>query len=134
MDATINAARNYDEFLASGGTSLSETMPDIRPARTNWQQFCQESPLTDEELAAYGQLRRAVLTAALIGSAAIKDFIFEATMNEFQELRRQKERPRTDDWSDVVAFADASRRLRRAEIAAWARWQSAARGGEGPQG
>ena len=95
-------------------------MPDIRPDRTNWQQFCQEPPLTKKEAALWDQMAKAVGE-----DDELFDFIFGATEAEGKELRRAELASRSDDWSDLVAFADAARKLKRAEIKAWAKWKEA---------
>jgi alpha-ketoglutarate-dependent taurine dioxygenase len=104
--------------------------PDIRPDRNNWRQFTTEPPLSSEEAAEWQAMAKAIREAEaqalanLSISSTLFDFIFAATSEEYEVLRAVEGAARTSDWADLVATADAGRRLKRAEIAAWERWKS----------
>ena len=93
-------------------------MVDIKPDRTNWRQFCQEPPLTDEEWAEWREMAEAIRQAEDEGDGTLFDFITSETQGECDEyIAREQE-----GWSGLVARSDANRRLERAEIAAWRRY------------
>lgn len=109
-------------------------MPDIRPDRNNWRQFCQEPQLSDEEDTEWQKMAKAIREAEARNDGELFDFITAEVEVEDRELRRLEDAAQPGDWSDLVASADARRKLKRAEIAAWERWQAAAQGGEGSDG
>jgi hypothetical protein len=96
-------------------------MPDIKPDRHNWKQFCKESELTSEEHAVWNEMARAIKEAEARGDGSLFDFITAEVQTEDEELRWLED-IQSGDWSDLVASADASRRLKRAEIAAWQKY------------
>ena len=96
-------------------------MPDIRPDRHNWKRFCTEPELTSEEHAIWNEMARAIREAEAKGDGGLFDFITAEVQAEDKELRRL-ENIQSSDWSDLVASADAGRRLKRAEIAAWQKY------------
>lgn len=91
-------------------------MVDIKPGRTNWKQFCEEAPLSDEEHAEWKEM-----CAVIIVDDAVFTFVEEKTEVEWK-ASTTRAKP-GDDWSDMVKWADASRRLARAEIQAWRLWK-----------
>jgi hypothetical protein len=93
-------------------TQVIETVP----TRENWESFCEEEPLTEEEWVAWYSLAEVARendeVASFIESEAA-DEIAEHDQFEF-----------TYDWSCLVQSSDRFKRMRRAQIAAWAKWQA----------
>jgi len=79
----------------------------------NWLDHCTEPPLTRAEAARWRDL-----VLAMAADPALDDRIHAATVTE-RAAFMAAQRITTADWSDVVAWADAWRRLQRAELAAW---------------
>lgn len=91
-------------------------MVNIKPNRTNWKQFCQEPPLTEDEIAEWNEL-----ASAIMQNDALFDAIAAETEAEWQRAYSLK--PGTKDWTDMVEWADANRALQRAEIKAHRKWR-----------
>ena len=88
----------------------------VEPDRTNWKQFCQVLPLTDAEYADWREMSRTI----------VKDdnlFAFVVERTEVEWKQSIAEAGKVECWSDMVKWADAYRRLQRAEIAAWKEWK-----------
>lgn len=87
--------------------------------RTNWKEFRQEPPLTEKEIGLWNQMA---------GECVKNDALFQFLENETESLlmEARKAPNRSGDWSDVVEWADANRRLQRAEIAAYLKWKGEA--------
>ena len=86
-------------------------MPDIKPSRENWSEFCEEPALTNEEWREHRDLAFAIL-----GDDEMQTRLLDATLEEHIDRDTVAAIMSTDDWSDIVAQADASRRLMRAEL------------------
>lgn len=88
---------------------------ETRPTRENWESFCEEEPLSKDEWAAWYSLaevaRENETVAAFIETEAAAE-IAEHDQFEF-----------TYDWSNLVESSDRFKRMRRAQIAAWQKWQ-----------
>ena len=93
-------------------TSIVET----KPSHENWEQFCEEMELIPEEWAAWYQL-----AAVARSNEEVAEFIEAEAADEIAE--HDQGTPYTEDWSDVVIGSDRFKRMRRAQIAAWAKWQ-----------
>ena len=93
--------------------------PNARPTRENWQQFCQEDPLTADEAAAWCEMAD---TVKLHRTPGRLEFIIAATREEEAAYRKAR-KIATNDWANLARKVDTSRRYKRAELAAWARWQ-----------
>ena len=83
----------------------------IQPNRDNWREFCEEPPITEEERALWHSI-----VATVLPNEELMDDLCRSTEDLWQEYHDIQA---TDDWSDLVAGADALRRLERAEIAWW---------------
>lgn len=88
-------------------------MPDIKPNRRNWREFCQEPELTAEEWQEWQEM-----AAAIRVNNNLLDKVIEATTATTRGVIR-KLPSTTRDWSDVVAESDERRRTMRAELAWW---------------
>jgi hypothetical protein len=82
-------------------------MTDI--TRHNWKEHCQEPELTADEWRRWEAIAAHVRT-----DEDFADCVFAATEAEFQAERAAGELP---GWDGLVAWADASRRYKRAVIA-----------------
>ena len=87
---------------------------EIKPDRTNWKRFCKEPQLTEVEQKAWNELASAIQQ---------NDVLYDFINAETEWAAFQQERLRTDDWSDLVEWADANRALQRAEIKAYQEWR-----------
>ena len=85
-------------------------MADIRPNRDNWHEFCEAEPLTNAE---WRERRDRML--AIVGDEEMSARLLDATLKEVADFGNAAEL-RTDDWTDMVVQADATRRLWRAEL------------------
>ena len=92
---------------------------NIRPTRETWKQFCVELQLTGEEATAYHAMKAAIRAD---GTDELCNFIISATVAEAAAYDGAAVAV-TDDWADLVQEVDANRRYKRAELAAWRRWQ-----------
>jgi len=96
--------------------------PDIQPDRNNWRQFCEEEPLSDEEEAQWQEMAKAIRAAGPWGSPDLFNFIAGETEEEYNAVHAAEG---LKGWAGMVKSADARRRMIRAEIKAWERWQEA---------
>jgi len=94
---------------------------ETRPTRDNWEQFCEEEPLTEEEWAAWYEL---AAVARVNGEVAT--FIETEAADEIAEHDQFEF---TYDWSNLVQSSDKFKRMRRAQIRAWRKWQEKQREG-----
>lgn len=78
--------------------------------RHNWQAHCQEPQLTEDEWQRWYVVAERIRT-----DRGFADAVIEATETEFQAERAAGKR---SGWAGCVAWADASRRYRRAVIEA----------------
>ena len=88
--------------------------------RENYETFCTEPPLDTLEIAALARAR-----GAARNSRALREF-FEANQDWLAAVKEERAvglRGRSDDWADVVAYADACRRRQRCEIAVYEQWR-----------
>jgi len=92
-------------------------MKTVIPSRHNWEAFCQEPQLTKQEQREWTELAREARS-----DDQFLAYICKAVQVEEAALQVAS-RQYTKDYSDLVAFADANRVLKRAEIATHARWQ-----------
>ena len=93
--------------------------------RANYRDFCTESELTKDEQQQWHVMARAI-REQIHGKPLDDSPLFCHIQGETEAEHaayRAAELCCTRDWSDVAAFADACRRLKRAEVAAWLRWQ-----------
>jgi len=81
--------------------------------RDNWREHCQEPELIADEK----QERHEMLEACRVQNGLIK-YLAECTESENNAFPS-----RVSEWSELVIWADANRRLQRAELVAWRRWQ-----------
>ena len=88
---------------------------EMKPDRTNWKLFCQEPPLTEDEITEWNEL-----ASAIMRNDALFDIVAAETETEWQ-LAYSLE-PSTD-WTSVVEWADANRASQRAEIRAYQKWK-----------
>jgi hypothetical protein len=84
-------------------------MPNIKPNRDNWREFCEEPKLTDEEYEVW-----LGMSAATSADDDLMTELIEAVPGKREPIEFGG-----DDWSDVVTEVDASRRLARAEVEWW---------------
>lgn len=96
-------------------TQITETKPN----RQNWEQFCEEEPLTKEEWATWYEL---AAVARVNGEVA--NFIETEAADEIAEHDQFEF---TYEWSNLVESSDRFKRMRRAQIAAWQKWRERAR-------
>jgi len=89
---------------------------ETRPTRENWGQFCEEPELTPGEWAAWYRLA----PVALVNDEVAKFIEAEAAT----EIAEDRQFGFPADWSDLAQSSDAFRRMRRAQIAAWRKWQA----------
>lgn len=88
---------------------------ETEPNRQNWRQFCEEPDLTPEEWATWYELAEVARK-----NDEVANFIeTEAAV----KIAEHDQAPYTEDWSDLVQGADKFRRMRRAQIVAWEKWQ-----------
>jgi len=78
-------------------------------ARHNWQSHCQEPMLTADEWRRWEAVAKRIRT-----DREFADAVFEATETEWQAKRAAG---KLSGWAGYVAWADASRRYKRAVIA-----------------
>lgn len=83
---------------------------EIKPTQKNWREFCEESPLTDEE---YDEWLR------LCGAVKAHGELYEQLLKDVPGNRKPTVFGDPEDWSDVVAEIDAKRIMARAELAWW---------------
>lgn len=84
------------------------------PTHDNWEQFCSEPSLSDDEVKTLSEMR-----AAAWRDKTLASFLIEQTRDLQDAL---DEVVPTLNWSDMVEWADRNRRLQRAEIAAYREW------------
>lgn len=85
---------------------------EIKPDRTNWKLFCEEPPLTKDEIAEWNEM-----ASAIHQDDSLFDFISDETAAEWEGAYARKRL--AGDWVDAVEWADANRALQRAEIRAY---------------
>jgi len=99
--------------------------------RSNYREYCQEPELTKDEQHDWHVMARAIRDS--LGEVAAEKgtlddsplFTYITTQTAAEHAAyRTAEAKCTGDWSDVAEFADACRREKRAELAAWHRWQT----------
>jgi len=95
---------------------MKQAVVETMPARGNWERFCQEPELTKEEWGTWYEL--AVVARA---NENVAHFIETEAAAEIAESEQSIEY--TKDWSDMVQWSDRFKRMRRAQIAAWRKWQ-----------
>ena len=95
---------------------------ETTPTRENRERFLTEPDLTKEEWATWYELAK---VARVNNEAAT--FIETEAADEITEHNQVE--AYTKDWSDLVRSADKFRRMRRAQIAAWVKWQKKQREG-----
>lgn len=88
------------------------------PNKNNWQQFCVVPPLTRTESQMWHKLCELIREGGEFARVALTD----PTLSTLYGELRAAEGFVSEDWSDVVACADARRRLRRAEIELYLKW------------
>ena len=86
-------------------------MPDIRPNRDNWEAFCEEPALSNAEWREWRGLADRVRDDDELVAR-----LRNATMEEREAVREAQKLYTPDDWSDMVAEADATRRVMWAEL------------------
>lgn len=92
-------------------THIVETTPN----RENWEGFCEEEPLTEEEWAAWYEL-----AAVARENDEVAEFIESEAAEEIAE---HDQYVFTYSWPSLVQSSDKRKRMRRAQIAAWRKWQ-----------
>ena len=85
-------------------------MPDIKPSRENWSEFCEEPALSNAEWREWRDL------LLCIKGDDVKERLYAATEDEWRALVSANREPHGPDWSGFVGEADANRRLMRAEL------------------
>ena len=92
--------------------------------RTNYREYCQEPELTKDEHRQWHIMAKAIreqIQGKPLDDSPLFCHIEQETEVEHAAYRTA-ETCRTTDWRDVATFADACRKLKRAEIAAWRKW------------
>jgi len=88
----------------------------VAASRENWRSLCQEPELTEDE-----QRERLQMQHQFRQQAGLFDYILACTEQEWNALPTVPEGGHT--WEGLVEWADAYRRLQRAELAAWQEWK-----------
>lgn len=90
--------------------------------RDNYHEFCTQPPLTDQETRQFGEFKAYVSRLRNNLQHEFFAFVKDYTVKERVEYEQMSHR-NSDDWSDMVGFADACRALFRAQIAALAEYK-----------
>ena len=87
--------------------------------RNNWREHCTEPELTAEE-----QQQITEMVAKIVSCANFCQYIQEQTEDEYDALIAAEQWTGLEpSWALMPTWADAQRRWRRAELAAWRKWQ-----------
>lgn len=89
---------------------------DIKPDRNTWRLFCEEPALTEEELALWTEIKRAIRSGDHYDDEMAEFFFTHNPLPERAE--------RSADWSDLVQNADNHRRWVRAHFPLYEQWKA----------
>jgi len=94
-------------------------VPDFKPGHGTWTNFCREDELTRDEYKEW----RAMAGVFLVDDAAFR-YVRNVTSPLFEAAKKAEIARAQGGWSDLVNWADANHRLKRAEIAAYRKYQA----------